>query len=145
MSVSGEHAYSAGASILEEVRGALDAALNATMEASRIFEQIACNGSVAVDPFMFHLSIFVLSVLIGYYAVWSVTPALHTPLMSITNAISSVIVIGGVIATSVDFPISAGLYLSRTFGFFSVLLAMVNIFGGFLVTHRMLAMYRKNC
>lgn len=91
-----------------------------------------------IDPFVFQLAIFVLAIFVGYYVVWSVTPALHTPLMAVTNAISSVIVVGALLAV--------GLSLSgwaTGFGFIALVLASVNIFGGFLVTHRMLAMYKK--
>jgi NAD(P) transhydrogenase subunit alpha len=100
----------------------------------------------AVDPFVFRLSIFVLAVFVGYYVVWSVTPALHTPLMSVTNAISSVIVVGALLAVSVsliDETGGSGHWWARGFGFVALVLASVNIFGGFLVTQRMLAMYRK--
>ena len=97
-----------------------------------------------VDPFVFRLSIFVLAVFVGYYVVWSVTPALHTPLMSVTNAISSVIVVGalaggrgGADRQRQRHDIGAGL------GFVALTFASVNIFGGFLVTQRMLAMYQK--
>ena len=97
-----------------------------------------------IDPFIFRLSIFILSIFIGYYVVWSVTPSLHTPLMSVTNAISSVIIVGGLFAlvSSTDQTFLG--ILSKSFGFIAVLLAAVNIFGGFLVTQRMLAMYKKN-
>jgi len=97
----------------------------------------AASGGV-VDPFVFRLAIFVLSIFVGYYVVWQVTPALHTPLMAVTNAISSVIVVGALLAV--------GLSLSgwaTGFGFIALILASVNIFGGFLVTQRMLAMYKK--
>ena len=98
----------------------------------------------AVDPFMFRLSIFVLAVFVGYFVVWSVTPALHTPLMSVTNAISSVIVVGALLAVSVELLRNdSGPIWARILGFFAVILASVNIFGGFLVTQRMLAMYQK--
>jgi len=96
-----------------------------------------------VDPNIFRLTIFVLSIFIGYYVVWSVTPALHTPLMAVTNAISSVIIVGGLFALVLSSDISLLGNLSRGFGFLAVLLAAVNIFGGFLVTQRMLAMYKK--
>ena len=96
----------------------------------------------AVDPFVFRFSIFVLAIFVGYYVVWSVTPALHTPLMSVTNAISSVIVVGALIAVSVPALASAS-WISKGLGFFALILASVNIFGGFLVTSRMLAMYKK--
>ena len=93
----------------------------------------------AVDPFVFRLSIFVLAVFVGYFVVWSVTPALHTPLMSVTNAISSVIVVGALIAAG-----PAVIGASSVLGALAVLLASVNIFGGFLVTRRMLAMFQKS-
>ena len=96
----------------------------------------------AIDPFVFRLSIFVLAIFVGYYVVWNVTPALHTPLMSVTNAISSVIVVGAILAVGVDL-MSAGSGLARGFGFLALIMASVNIFGGFLVTQRMLAMYKK--
>ena len=95
-----------------------------------------------IDPFIFRFSIFVLAIFVGYYVVWSVTPALHTPLMSVTNAISSVIVVGALIAVAVPV-ISAESWLSKGLGFVALVLASVNIFGGFLVTQRMLAMYKK--
>lgn len=96
----------------------------------------------AIDPFVFRLAIFVLAVFVGYYVVWSVTPALHTPLMSVTNAISSVIVVGALLAVGVD-TVAEGTGWARGFGFLGLVLASVNIFGGFLVTSRMLAMYSK--
>ena len=92
----------------------------------------------AIDPFTFRLAIFVLAIFVGYFVVWSVTPALHTPLMSVTNAISSVIVVGALIAAA-----AAGSVQSKWLGLVAVALASVNIFGGFAVTHRMLAMYKK--
>jgi len=138
----------------------------------------------AIDPFVFRLSIFVLAIFVGYFVVWSVTPALHTPLMSVTNAISSVIVVGALIAVSVQLlqpatltiavdrnevvsvdgqsvpaaavptrihefaaehraPSPAAVWTSKILGFVALILASVNIFGGFLVTARMLAMYKK--
>jgi NAD(P) transhydrogenase subunit alpha len=87
----------------------------------------------AIDPSVFNLIIFVLAIFVGYYVVWSVTPALHTPLMSVTNAISSVIIVGGLIA------VGAG----SVWGLLAVLLASVNIFGGFAVTQRMLGMFKR--
>jgi NAD(P) transhydrogenase subunit alpha len=95
-----------------------------------------------VDPFVFRLSIFVLAIAVGYYVVWSVTPALHTPLMSVTNAISSVIVVGALLALGVN-QITSADWVSKAFGFLALVLASVNIFGGFLVTQRMLSMYKK--
>ena len=95
-----------------------------------------------VDPFIFRLSIFVLSIFVGYYVVWSVTPSLHTPLMSVTNAISSVIIVGAIIAAS-SVTSQTDFKLSNILGFAAITLAAINIFGGFLVTQRMLQMYRK--
>lgn len=98
----------------------------------------------AIDPFIFRLSIFVLAVFVGYYVVWAVTPALHTPLMSVTNAISSVIVVGALLAVGVSLVgDDNGPLLARVLGFIALVFASVNIFGGFLVTQRMLAMYTK--
>src|SRR5215467_4085140 len=103
---------------------------------------VATGGSV--DPFVFRFSIFALAVFVGYYVVWSVTPALHTPLMSETNAISSVIVVGALLAVGVQLVGSeSGPILARVLGFVALVFAAVNIFGGFLVTQRMLAMYQK--
>jgi H+-translocating NAD(P) transhydrogenase subunit alpha len=97
-----------------------------------------------VDPFVFRFSIFVLAIFVGYYVVWSVTPALHTPLMSVTNAISSVIVVGALLAVGVPLAADgAGPLWARTLGFVALGFASVNIFGGFLVTQRMLGMYQK--
>ena len=95
-----------------------------------------------IDPFIFRLSIFILSIFVGYYVVWSVTPSLHTPLMSVTNAISSVIIVGAIIAALASN--SDKIFeTSSIFGFLAIILAAVNIFGGFLVTQRMLQMYKK--
>ena len=95
-----------------------------------------------IDPFVFRLSIFILSIFIGYFVVWSVTPSLHTPLMSVTNAISSVIIVGAIVASFGS--VSANeISLSNILGFIAVALAAINIFGGFLVTQRMLQMYKK--
>jgi len=97
-----------------------------------------------VPPFVFEFSIFVLAVFVGYFVVWSVTPALHTPLMSVTNAISSVIVVGALLAVGVALATNdSGPLWSRILGFVALVFASVNIFGGFLVTARMLAMYKK--
>ena len=95
-----------------------------------------------IDPFIFRFSIFILSIFIGYFVVWSVTPSLHTPLMSVTNAISSVIIVGAIIAALAG---EAGNIFdtANIFGFLAIILAAVNIFGGFLVTQRMLDMYKK--
>jgi len=98
----------------------------------------------AVDPTIFRLAIFVLAVFVGYYVVWSVTPALHTPLMAVTNAISSVIIVGALLAAAANAGgEGASAWISKGSGALAAALAAVNIFGGFLVTQRMLAMYRK--
>ncbi len=95
-----------------------------------------------IDPFIFRFSIFILAIFVGYYVVWSVTPSLHTPLMSVTNAISSVIIVGAIIAALASS--SDNIFeMSNIFGFFAIVLAAINIFGGFLVTQRMLQMYKK--
>lgn len=93
---------------------------------------------VGLDPFVIGFTVFVLAVFVGYYVVWNVTPALHSPLMSVTNAISSVIIVGALIAAG-----PMDLNLSKVFGFIAVTLAAINIFGGFIVTRRMLQMFRK--
>ena len=95
-----------------------------------------------IDPFIFRLSIFILSIFVGYYVVWSVTPSLHTPLMSVTNAISSVIIVGAIIA-SLSGNSENIFEISNIFGFLAIIFAAINIFGGFLVTQRMLQMYKK--
>ncbi len=104
-------------------------------------------GEGEVDPFMFRFSIFVLAIFVGYYVVWAVTPALHTPLMSVTNAISSVIIVGALLAVSIEgfgsLASGEGAGGAQLFGFIALVMAAVNIFGGFLVTQRMLAMYKK--
>jgi len=108
--------------------------------AAEAAEAIAAGAHAAtgVDPFVFRFAIFVLAIFVGYYVVWSVTPALHTPLMAVTNAISSVIIVGALLAVGIS---ASGAAMG--FGFVAVILASVNIFGGFLVTQRMLAMYKK--
>jgi len=103
-------------------------------EATRLAAMQAGGG----DPFVFLFTVFVLAVFVGYYVIWSVTPALHSPLMSVTNAISSVIVVGALIASG-----PADWSLAKAFGFVAVVLASVNIFGGFIVTQRMLSMFRR--
>ncbi|TWG99687.1 NAD(P) transhydrogenase subunit alpha [Mesorhizobium sp. J18] len=113
---------------MQDMEGAADAVGNVAQ---------AVSGG-AIDPFVFRFAIFVLAIFVGYYVVWSVTPALHTPLMSVTNAISSVIVVGALLAVGIS---ASG--LATGFGFIALVLASVNIFGGFLVTQRMLAMYKK--
>ena len=113
---------------------------DATLDAAGAAAHVATGG--LIDPFVFRLSIFVLAIFVGYYVVWSVTPALHTPLMSVTNAISSVIVVGALLAVGVPL-VGEGTGAARFFGFVALMLASVNIFGGFLVTQRMLSMYKR--
>jgi proton-translocating NAD(P)+ transhydrogenase subunit alpha len=129
----------------EVARQAAEAAQQyADAAAALVAASVHAAGGPAIDPFVFRFSIFVLAVFVGYYVVWSVTPALHTPLMSVTNAISSVIVVGALLAVSVELARNdTGPTWARLFGFFALGLAAVNIFGGFLVTQRMLAMYKK--
>ena len=95
-----------------------------------------------ISPIVFYGSIFVLAIFVGYYVVWSVTPALHTPLMSVTNAISAVIIVGAIIAIGTESSGSLSM-VSKIVSFFGLIFASINIFGGFLVTQRMLAMYKK--
>jgi NAD(P) transhydrogenase subunit alpha len=100
----------------------------------------------AVDPTVFRLAIFVLAIFVGYYVVWSVTPALHTPLMAVTNAISSVIIVGALLAAAAQAPdhaLTGSILVSKGAGAVAAAFASVNIFGGFLVVRRMLAMYKK--
>lgn len=109
-------------------------------QAAQVADAISHGAGAAtgIDPFVFRFAIFVLAIFVGYYVVWSVTPALHTPLMAVTNAISSVIIVGALLAVGIS---ASGAAMG--FGFVAVILAAVNIFGGFLVTQRMLAMYKK--
>jgi len=140
-------------SAIDQLREAAEQASEAAAEFARIASEMAEGGALdaaghgaaavtGIDPFMFRLAIFALACFIGYYVVWSVTPALHTPLMSVTNAISSVIVVGALVALGADLDAGAT-WSTRIFGFLALILASVNIFGGFLVTERMLAMYKK--
>ncbi len=141
-----DEAAQAAALAAEEARTAAEQAArialgqDGVLDAAGVAAHAATGG--AIDPFVFRLSIFVLAIFVGYYVVWSVTPALHTPLMSVTNAISSVIVVGALLAVGVPL-IGEGTGAARLFGFLALMLASVNIFGGFLVTQRMLAMYRR--
>jgi NAD(P) transhydrogenase subunit alpha len=102
------------------------------------FSTVVAPIPAAADPFIFLLTIFLLACFVGYYVVWNVTPALHSPLMAVTNGISSVIIVGAMLATG----LSHG-FLPHLFGFIAVTLASVNIFGGFLVTQRMLSMFKS--
>ena len=124
-----------------------DAARDLTQSADHLADTAGMAAHAAsgglIDPFVFQLAIFAMACFVGYYVVWSVTPALHTPLMSVTNAISSVIVVGALLSVGVDASVGDGPLWARLFGFIALILASVNIFGGFLVTERMLAMYKK--
>ena len=132
--------------LADAARAAAAVARNAADQAQVIADGMGHGLSAAtggaVDPTVFRLAIFVLAIFVGYYVVWSVTPALHTPLMSVTNAISSVIIVGAILAVGVPL-IEKGTGFARFFGFIGIVLASVNIFGGFLVTQRMLGMYKK--
>jgi NAD(P) transhydrogenase subunit alpha len=127
---------------LEVLESAVEAVKTAATNAPEMVEGVGAAAQAAtggmVDPFVFRFAIFILAIFVGYYVVWSVTPALHTPLMAVTNAISSVIVVGALLAVGISM---SG--LATGFGFVALILASVNIFGGFMVTQRMLAMYKK--
>jgi len=129
----------------EGIRATLQRAIAAILAITLIalpHAALAASGGGGVDPFVYQFMVFVIAIFVGYFVVWSVTPALHTPLMSVTNAISSVIVVGALLAVGVAL-ISAGSILAKIFGFLALVMASVNIFGGFLVTQRMLGMYKK--
>jgi NAD(P) transhydrogenase subunit alpha len=139
--LSPQEAASLARSAADQLQRAADAA-QAYVDAAAVAAHAATGG--AIDPFVFRFSIFVLAIFVGYYVVWSVTPALHTPLMSVTNAISSVIVVGALLSVGVTLiGNEGGPIIARALGFVALVFASVNIFGGFLVTQRMLAMYRK--
>lgn len=127
---------------LEQSVATVRAAIEAEAAADGIAGAASAATGGAIDPFIFRLAIFVLAIFVGYYVVWSVTPALHTPLMSVTNAISSVIVVGALLAVGVPI-MESGTTFARGVGFVALIFASINIFGGFLVTQRMLAMYQK--
>jgi NAD(P) transhydrogenase subunit alpha len=140
--------------LLEQAHSTAEAARRLADQAQLFSDQIAHTaaaasahglGGGAIDPFVFRLAIFALAVFVGYYVVWSVTPALHTPLMSVTNAISSVIVVGALLSVGVSSvgATDSGPFWAGVFGFIALILASVNIFGGFMVTERMLSMYKK--
>jgi len=131
--------------VLTFTRQVLDNAEAAVRAARMGVDQMAAHPAVAAaservgtDPFVFHLAIFVLAIFVGYYVVWSVTPALHTPLMAVTNAISAIVIVGAMLAAALTTT-----PLGKTMGVLAVALAAVNVFGGFLVTRRMLEMFRK--
>jgi NAD(P) transhydrogenase subunit alpha len=140
-----QEAAERAAQAAEVARQAAEAAQQyADAAAALVAASVHAATGATIDPFVFRFSIFILAVFVGYYVVWSVTPALHTPLMSVTNAISSVIVVGALLAVSVSLVArDSGPIWARILGFFALILASVNIFGGFLVTQRMLAMYKK--
>jgi NAD(P) transhydrogenase subunit alpha len=119
-------------SVIQEISGELN-----NIEGS-IRHAIAADGRGSADPFVLGLMVFVLACFVGYYVVWKVTPALHSPLMAVTNAISSVIIVGAIVAAG-----PAAMGISSTFGFIAVVLVSINIFGGFIVTQRMLSMFSK--
>ncbi|MEL6363825.1 MAG: NAD(P) transhydrogenase subunit alpha [Pseudomonadota bacterium] len=127
-----------------EAEAAAQQLSEASTNAASLAEQLARVAEASgISEFVFLATIFVLAIFVGYYVVWSVTPALHTPLMSVTNAVSSVVVVGALIAVGADISQSPMGGLSKWLGVGAVALASVNIFGGFLVTQRMLAMYKK--
>jgi len=138
--------------LLVKARAAAEMARQAADAAQAYADQVASAAAAAahavsggvIDPFVFRFAIFVLAIFVGYFVVWSVTPALHTPLMSVTNAISSVIVVGALLAVGVSTAgtFDSGPVWARVFGFIALVLASINIFGGFLVTQRMLGMYK---
>ena len=140
--------------MLEKAQAAAEAARHLAEQAQQYSDELAHTAAAAaahglaggaIDPFVFRVAIFAMAVFVGYYVVWSVTPALHTPLMSVTNAISSVIVVGALLSVGVEASSAtdSGSSWARWFGFIALTLACVNIFGGFLVTERMLSMYKK--
>jgi NAD(P) transhydrogenase subunit alpha len=127
--------------IADEARRVAEQAITLAMHAQSMAAQggaMAGEMAPVVEPFVFLLAIFLMACFVGYYVVWNVTPALHSPLMAVTNAISSVIIVGAMLATGLG---TSG--WSIAFGFIAVMLASVNIFGGFLVTQRMLSMFRR--
>jgi NAD(P) transhydrogenase subunit alpha len=137
--------------VIDKARAAAEAAKAAAEQAQTYADQAALvagnalthgEHALVASPFVYQFSIFVMAIFVGYYVVWSVTPALHTPLMSVTNAISSVIVVGALLAIGAGAMMS-GSVVAMIFGFIALVLASINIFGGFLVTQRMLAMYKK--
>ena len=122
-------------SISESAESLAEQAAQLSEQTAALQAQLSHGG---VDPFIFGITVFILACFVGYYVVWRVTPALHTPLMSVTNAISGIIIVGAVIALGPD-----GFGTSHILGFVAVVLASINIFGGFVVTQRMLEMFKK--
>lgn len=123
------------AQLATEAQGVAEQAATLAQDATAL---VTASTGGASEPFVFLFTVFVLAVFVGYYVVWSVTPALHSPLMAVTNAISSVIIVGALIAAGPQ-----ELNLAKIFGFIAVVLASINIFGGFIVTQRMLQMFRQ--
>ncbi len=139
-----------GAALIELLQGVVEQAqegVDATRAyADQVAAAVQASGMDGTSPFVYQFAIFVLAIFVGYFVVWAVTPALHTPLMSVTNAVSSVIVVGALLAVGVDASaasIEGAPGWAQFAGFLALILASVNIFGGFLVTQRMLAMYKK--
>jgi H+-translocating NAD(P) transhydrogenase subunit alpha len=124
--------------LADEAARLADQALTLSNHAQTLIIGVTEAVAPEVNPFIFLLAIFLMACFVGYYVVWNVTPALHSPLMAVTNAISSVIIVGAMLATGL-----ATSDWAMVFGFIAVTLASVNIFGGFLVTHRMLSMFKK--
>ena len=128
---------------MSDVVGIIDRSNEIAEQANELSLQLAAlqqelHNASGVDPFIFGLTVFVLACFVGYYVVWKVTPALHTPLMAVTNAISGIIIVGAIIAVGPE-----GFGESHIMGFIAVAIASVNIFGGFIVTQRMLEMFKK--
>ncbi len=139
-----EQAAEAAETAAASATGDAETAAAAAEQAREIADQLAQLAAASpISEFVFLFTIFVLAIFVGYYVVWSVTPALHTPLMSVTNAISSVVIVGALIALGADLADSTAGGWPKFLGFAGVTLASVNIFGGFLVTQRMLSMYKK--
>ena len=139
-----EEAAQAAEAAATNATGNAETAAAAAEQAREIADQLAILAAASpISDFVFLLAIFILAIFVGYYVVWSVTPALHTPLMSVTNAVSSVVIVGALIAVGADLSGAEIGTMPKLLGFGGVMLASVNIFGGFLVTQRMLAMYKK--
>lgn len=140
----------AGRELVERLQDVTEQARQAAEAVQVYSDQVAAtvqaSGVGGASPFVFQFAIFVLAIFVGYFVVWAVTPALHTPLMAVTNAVSSVIVVGALLAIGVDVAAASSEgspWFAKGLGFFALILASINIFGGFLVTQRMLAMYKR--
>lgn len=134
--MSPEEFQQSAAGVVEKAQGLVGDIQNLAINAKTLATTAAAHGGV--DPAIFGLTVFILACFVGYYVVWKVTPALHSPLMGVTNAISSVIIVGALIAAG-----PADMSFAKIMGFLAVILASINIFGGFIVTHRMLSMFKK--